>query len=50
MKTIQINLEDKEYADILVKKGNLSWRDFLLHARIDSGDVDRMDYQKGIEK
>jgi len=34
MKTIQINLEEKEYEMVNKKKGELSWRDFLLKAEV----------------
>ena len=32
MKTIQINLEDKEFEQVNRKKGDLTWREFLLQA------------------
>ena len=32
MKTIQINLEDKEYEQVKKKKGKLTWHAFLLQA------------------
>jgi hypothetical protein len=35
MKTIQIHLEDKEFDLVNEKKGEMSWRDFLLQAKVE---------------
>ena len=34
MKTIQINLDEKEYELVNKKKGTMTWRDFLLQAKV----------------
>jgi len=31
MKTINETFEDEEYEALIVKKGNMSWRKFILH-------------------
>jgi hypothetical protein len=30
MKTINITFDDKEHEELMIRKGNLSWHDFIL--------------------
>jgi len=36
MKTINVSFEDKEYRQILIRKGMLSWKAFILQIKNDN--------------
>ena len=34
MKTINVTFDDKEYKELLKKKGNVSWHDFIIKKKV----------------
>ena len=34
MKTINVTFDDKEYKELLKKKGNVSWHDFIIKKEV----------------